>query len=416
MKKKIIVIINIIILIILFSTGVYFYYDIKIKEENNPIEHLATLNNEIYFEPYKLQDDNLTILIQINYEDGIKTITDQYNNKILNCYGKTSIVMDYKINYNEDKTYTFVLEKSNGEKIQKDLIVNEDYRNSIIKTKLTFEDDNNYFNIEIDQEENNKYYYRFDENEEWKEYTGIFVETSFAIDSWYNIDENGMTNIYLKKVYDNKEYNEIIIKKDIQIQKKPELITEINNIDDLQTFTYQVNSGATFANKKVNLNTNIDLSGICYEVDGTVENDINWMPIGINIERTDDIIVDYETTFSGEFNGNGKEITGLYINTENDIQGLFGCINYGGKINDLIVSGKIKGNSNIGGICGYIKDGTLQNCKNKVDITATGDNIGGLIGIVDKINKEVVKYCCNEGNITSSGTCVGGIIRKFWCK
>ena len=73
-----------------------------------------------------------------------------------------------------------------------------------------------------------------------------------------------------------------------------------------------------------------------------------WTPIGSESNR-----------YTGTFDGNGKTISGIYINTDEDNQGLFGCIgdinkSGTGTVKNLgIEDSWISGGDNVGGIAGY---------------------------------------------------------------
>lgn len=104
------------------------------------------------------------------------------------------------------------------------------------------------------------------------------------------------------------------------------------------------------------LKNNINLSSICYKVDGTTANDKSWTPIG-RIQAN---------PFTGKFYGNGHEISGLYINTTSNNQGLFGVNS--GQIYNLTVSGSITTTStNVGGIAG-LNNGSIYGCTSNVKI------------------------------------------------
>ncbi len=98
-----------------------------------------------------------------------------------------------------------------------------------------------------------------------------------------------------------------------------------------------------------------------------------WTPIGnYNSWQTE--------SFSGIYNGQGKKITGLFINNQNeDYMGLFGFTNYYGKISNLsIKSLYVKGHDNVGGLVG-LSSGEIINCF--TEGTVIGDNdCGGLTG------------------------------------
>ncbi len=95
-----------------------------------------------------------------------------------------------------------------------------------------------------------------------------------------------------------------------------------------------------------------------------------WTPIGSSAS----------TPFKGTFDGNGKTISGININSNSNYQGLFGYIN-GATVQNLTVSGSISANSGfVGGIAGVATNGaSVSNCVNNISITAI-DNVGGIVG------------------------------------
>lgn len=100
-------------------------------------------------------------------------------------------------------------------------------------------------------------------------------------------------------------------------------------------------------------------------------NDSGWDPIGKS-----------ETPFTGNFDGQGHTIKGLWINrsTTNDV-GFFGYVKNATIANIRIEIGQkgINGGSFTGGLCGYIYDSKIQRCS--VQGTVTGnEHIGGICG------------------------------------
>ena len=72
----------------------------------------------------------------------------------------------------------------------------------------------------------------------------------------------------------------------------------------------------------------------------------------------------------------------------------------------------IKGITMVGGICAWVKDITIQNCKNYGDIFIESVNItyggaGGILGYSSGYGK--IESCYNEGEISGNYIC-GGII------
>ncbi len=139
----------------------------------------------------------------------------------------------------------------------------------------------------------------------------------------------------------------------------------------------------SFEGKTIVLGNDIDLEG----------NNLNeWKPIGNETNM-----------FKGTFNGNGKKISGLYINSTKSELGLFGFVAAEGKIQNLEVSGTVKGNDLIGGLVGY-NMGKISNCYNAGTVTGN-DYVGGLVGA----NIGEISNCYNTGTVTGNDY-VGGLI------
>ena len=129
----------------------------------------------------------------------------------------------------------------------------------------------------------------------------------------------------------------------------------------------------------------------------TLGNDIDlenqaWTPIGSNIA----------VLFKGTFDGNGKTISGLYINTTDSNQGLFGYSS--GTICNLNVIGNVSGGKYVGGVVGSNK-GTVKNCSFSGTVFASDSYVGGIVG-----NNEggTVESCANSGAV-SGASYIGGI-------
>ena len=124
--------------------------------------------------------------------------------------------------------------------------------------------------------------------------------------------------------------------------------------------------------------------------------DSNWIPIGIsNI-----------TPFTGTYNGNGRTITGLIINTIDINQGMFGHIDTDGIVQNLgLINVSITAPSNVGGVAGN-NLGTIQNCYVTGIITVVNGNAGGLVGW----NYSIVQYSYSTVIINGSGDDIGGLI------
>ena len=162
----------------------------------------------------------------------------------------------------------------------------------------------------------------------------------------------------------------------------------------LAAFRDLVNRGGAGASAHAKLMDNIDLSEICSEEEGD-----SWTPIGTS-----------NNPYSGTFDGNGKTISGLYIDSsDNDYKGLFGRVN-GGTVQDLSVSGDINGNRYVGGVVGY-NGGTVTGCIFSGSGSVSGSySVGGVVGY----NISSVTNCYNTGEVSGpdsvSGNSVGGVV------
>ncbi|MBP9994404.1 MAG: hypothetical protein KBT67_05600, partial [bacterium] len=129
---------------------------------------------------------------------------------------------------------------------------------------------------------------------------------------------------------------------------------QIATADNLVWFAEHVNSGNTSAcaiiTADITMNAGVlDSNG---DLNGTPSN--TWIPIGGQNGKD----------YSGEFNGNGHTISGLYFNDEsvNNI-GLFGKAVGNAYIHDLGVSDSyFCGKDHVGGICGDFANGVIEYC------------------------------------------------------
>ena len=119
-----------------------------------------------------------------------------------------------------------------------------------------------------------------------------------------------------------------------------------------------------------------------------------WTPIGNS----------WENQFTGTLDGDGHSVSGIYINSTANYQGLVGYLGSGGALQNLGVKASyIKGVNSVGGLCGR-NDGTVTNCYNAGSVTGDG-YVGGLCGW----NTGNVTNCYNTGNVTGNDAYVGGV-------
>jgi len=131
------------------------------------------------------------------------------------------------------------------------------------------------------------------------------------------------------------------------------------------------------------------------------DNGKGWLPIG---KRNG-------TSFSGTYNGNGKLISGLFINrTDENMDdgiGLFGSTHQA-NIHDLgLILANVSGGLNVGGLAGHNNATTITNCF--VDGAITGlYNTGGLVGENKSYSAITASY--SAGSVSSTGNYVGGLV------
>ena len=200
---------------------------------------------------------------------------------------------------------------------------------------------------------------------------------------------------------------------------------EISTAAELAWFRDYVNNESQYAS--ATLTEDIDLSEFCHAADAaTNTEELSWDPIGNG------------SMYCGTFDGNGKTIRNLYINTTYIFRGFFGYAN-GGSIKNItfdnakvkntnkfgtgILTGgfgkctieniktlancSVEGTENTGGIAGA-GAGNISNCENRAMVNGT-NNVGGIVG---SSNDNTISSCANYGAVTGTEY-AGGIVGYF---
>ena len=180
---------------------------------------------------------------------------------------------------------------------------------------------------------------------------------------------------------------------------------------------YQISSAAElywFANE-VNNNGNLNINAVLTK-DITVNDNVlnaNGEPNGGEFEPWTPIGKDRNYVYSGQFDGQGHTISGLYLNDISDwYVGLFGAS--GGTITNVKVADSyFNAMKCVGGVCG-INGGTVSNCVNSGTVIAYS-NVGGVCGenitYVSYGYQGTITGCYNTGTVkgTDSDASVGGV-------
>lgn len=124
--------------------------------------------------------------------------------------------------------------------------------------------------------------------------------------------------------------------------------------------------------------------------------------------------------FTGKFDGKKHTIKGLWISLSSISNvGLFANIqgssnNERASVSNLFVNISkkgITGGSSVGGICGNLSYGNIENCMVTGDISG-GGYVGGIVGrnSDNYYNSSIISQCASSGNIIANSGSVGGIL------
>ena len=171
----------------------------------------------------------------------------------------------------------------------------------------------------------------------------------------------------------------------------------IKSVEDLVAFSTLVNSGKTFKEKTVYLDKDLNMI-----LNG------NFEPIGTSTNQ-----------FEGKFDGNAHTISNLRISKQNDkYVGLFGYVgginstNYATIVGLNVENTNVTGNSYVGGIAGYANSyTTINEVTVSGNIKGTSDYVGGVIGSSQSYTKvtSVIVNANVEGNNYVGGLAGSGI-------
>ena len=161
----------------------------------------------------------------------------------------------------------------------------------------------------------------------------------------------------------------------------------VYNADGLMNIAELVNGGKTDIN--ITLDKNIDLTGK------------DWTPIG----------TDYDNAYTGTFDGGGHTITGLTVTTNDQYAGLFGYLGKFGKfctVKNVVMDGiQITCNHRLGsagGVAGYSRAVTIENCSVSGSVSGTMR----AVGVVGGLNGGSITGCSSSATVKGTLN-VGGV-------
>ena len=165
----------------------------------------------------------------------------------------------------------------------------------------------------------------------------------------------------------------------------------IENLTDLQTLS----KASNYWDSYIRQTANIDASST-----SSWNNGSGMSPIGIS-----------GAAFTGNYNGNGKTITGLVISRSSEsFIGLFGSVNSATIQNIGLINVNITGDMNTGGLVGSCSNSTISNCYSKGSLTG-GIHAGGLVGY---LTGSTINNCYSTVNVTGTVVRSGGLVGANW--
>ena len=202
---------------------------------------------------------------------------------------------------------------------------------------------------------------------------------------------------------------------------------------------YTVDNEKGLRNLAKLVNSNGGKTPINITLTGDITLTEEWTPIGTS----------FSNSYTGTFDGGNYTITGLTVTTSDQYAGLFGCIDDGGTVKNVVlenvqiasdnqyanvggvagysrgniencsVSGSVSGNSNsngtsncVGGVVGQQYGGTITECTSSAIVDGRNE-VGGVVGQTN--NGATLTACYATGDVTAerdprNNTYAGGVV------
>lgn len=172
---------------------------------------------------------------------------------------------------------------------------------------------------------------------------------------------------------------------------------------DLGGLAYIANNTDDFTGKVVKLGADIELNEVDADIlaswkAGTVVPGNPWTPIGTS-----------EKPFNGTFDGQGYEISGLYLSATTEGAGLFGYTGVASEFKNFkFVDSYMTSTAASLGLIGVGKFVNIENIYTNAYIVANDNNVGGFVGTIYNIKSDYAaiystfKNCWFDGTITQT--------------
>lgn len=279
MKKRYFVFIGIVIVFcILFTIYVLNYKNIIKNTNFVKLQNLE--ESSIDFSPYSNQGSLKILVTAKNSTKGIDKLeyfSSTGEKQEIFAHGKDTVAVDYEIMVNGN--YEFKLTDTAGNSISKSLIVDDDYRENLIKINISSTEPLGTevsVNIDYSNTMHKSYYYKIGDNSNnWVKYTGEFKITSYDVLAKNLQSNNNAVTLYAKSTDSS---NNIIISKsiinlDLDMPSKPNI--NIISTDDYYTMT--LDGSVLYSNISINYDNRSDITNY-YSTDGGK----NWIEYSVN--------------------------------------------------------------------------------------------------------------------------------------
>lgn len=192
----------------------------------------------------------------------------------------------------------------------------------------------------------------------------------------------------------------------------------IENVEELYGFAVLSRTN-NFAGKFIKLSDDIEDGVLNLNPDESAEDwaegtvaSLPWYSIGVAADNK---------RFAGHFDGKGKAISGIYMNSDNSYLGLFAATETGSTITNLrltnsYINYKGNGTAYTGSVVGDLR-GDMTEVYSDAIVNSNGTQTGGLIGRANEVSDDEaydvdITNCWYDGQLTSSKSEAAGLIAR----
>lgn len=163
---------------------------------------------------------------------------------------------------------------------------------------------------------------------------------------------------------------------------------------------YRIETGAQLAYFAAQVNGGNDYAGAYFTlVNGIDLGSEAWTPVGTDAHP-----------FCGVFDGNDNKVDNIVTSGANYV-GFFGAVKNGAVVQNLTVDIRTNGTQFVGGIAGGTdQEVHIRNCEVYGTVSATGNFVGGVVGLLRIPDEATVENCKVFADVVTNGGSVGGVV------